>query len=256
MGRYSDVGSHTDIQRKISAANTLVAIFDRNLENRGQIKKWILNFSMQRISDLERLWFSDAEAFKKMEKYAVCFNIALISLDDENGIEIGLKLYDLNPDCIICYYKHEKCNLSELLHSRPYEFFLWSQGEEAFCKKLDEMIYRTILSTNTFSVETKKILHCYPVRNILYFQSNLKYVHIITVLGNDLEIYARLSEIEQELLDSGLHLLFIRTHKSFIVNRFYINMVNKQSRTLELFSGDEIPISEAYYKLVVKDLIR
>lgn len=256
MGGYNDAGSHTDIQRKISAANTLVAIFDQDLENRNQIKKWMLNFSMQRISDLDRLWFSDEEALEKMEKYAVCFNIALISLDDENGMEIGQKLYDLNPDCIICYYKHEKCDLSELLHSRPYEFFLWPRGEDVFCKKLDDMIYRTILSTNTFSFETKKVLHCYPIRNIMYFQSDLKYVHIKTVLGNDFEIYAKLSEIEQKLLDSRLHMLFIRTHKSFIVNRFYINTVNKQNRTLELFSGNEIPISEAYYKLVVKDLVR
>lgn len=189
-------------------------------------------------------------------KYAMCFHIAFISLDDPAGMEVGQALYDTNPDCIICYYKHTPCDLSKLLHSRPYEFFTWSQGKGAFLAKLADMIGRTIVSPNMFSFETKKILYCYPVGNIVYFQSNLKYVHIKTVLGNDADIYAKLSEIEQNLHDSGLYPLFIRTHKSFLVNRANISAVNKQNHTLKLSTGESIPVSDAYYKAVIRELSR
>ena len=253
---FSDWKQYIHMRKQISSANTLVAIFDGDAKNRNTLKQWILDFSMGRVTDIERLWFSDERATRSVAKYAVCFHIAFISLDDPGGIELGQTLYDTNPDCMICYYKCEPCDVSALLHSRPYEFFTWSQGKDAFQKKLDDMIGRAVFSANMFSFETKKVLYCYPVRNIMYFQSDLKYVHIKTALGNDADIYAKLSEIERNLHNNSLHSLFIRAHKSFLVNRTCINAMNKQKHTLELSTGDSIPVSEAYYKTVVKELAR
>lgn len=253
---FSEWKGYIHMRKQISSANTLVAIFDRNPENRNTLKQWMLDFSMGRVTDIERLWFSDERAMQNVAKYAVCFHIAFISLDDPGGIELGQTLYDTNPDCVICYYKRKSCDLSALLHSRPYEFFTWFQGKDVFQEKLEDMIGRTVFSANMFSFETKKILHCYPVRNIIYFQSALKYVHIKTALGNDADIYAKLSEIEQNLHNSSLYPLFIRTHKSFLVNRASIHAVNKQNHTLELSTGDSIPVSDAYYKTVIRELAR
>lgn len=243
-------------RRQLSSVNTLVAIFDQDPRNQNILKQWLLDFSMGRVTDLERLWFSDAYAMQHVARYAACFHIGFISLDDPLGLEIGQALYDTNPDCIICYYKHMPCDLSKLLHSRPYEFFIWPDGKDAFLKKLENMIERTAFSSNVFSFETKKLLYCYPVRNIVHFQSDLKYVHIKTILGNDAVIYTKLSTVERNLQDSGLAPLFIRSHKSFLVNRSCINAVNKQNRTLELSTGESVPISEAYYKTVLRELSR
>lgn len=251
---FSEWKQYVHTQRQASSASALVAIFDRNPENRDTLKRWLLDFSMGRVTDIERLWFSDERAMRNVAKYAVCFHIGFISLDDPMGLEIGQALYDANPDCIICYYKNTPCDLSELLHSRPYEFFTWPQGKDVFQEKLEDMIGRTVFSANVFSFETKKILYCYPVKNIIYFQSDLKYVHIKTALGNDADIYAKLSEIEQNLHDSNLYSLFIRTHKSFLVNRSSISAVNKQNHMLQLSTGDSIPVSDAYYKTVIREL--
>lgn len=253
---FSEWKQYVRTRKQVSSANVLVAIFDLNPENRKMLKQWLLDFSMGRMTDLERLWFSDESAMKNVARYAACFHIAFISLDDSMGIELGQMLYDSNPDCIICYYKRTPCDLSQLLHSRPYEFFTWSRGKSAFLAKLEDMIERTVFSANTFSFETKKMLYCCSARNILYFQSDLKYVHIKTVLGNDAAIYAKLSAVERNLQDSGLAPQFIRSHKSFLVNRSRINAVNKQNRTLELSTGESVPISEACYKTVVRELAR
>lgn len=253
---FSEWKQYVHTRKRVSSANTLVAIFDRNPGNRDTLKQWLLDFSMSRVTDLERLWFSDERAMQHVARYAACFHIGFISLDDPMGLEIGHALYDANPDCIICYYKHMPCDLSELLHSRPYEFFMWPQGKDAFLAKLEDMIERTVFSANTFSFETKKLLYCYPVRNIMYFQSDLKYVHIKTALGNDADIYTKLSAVERNLQDSSLAPLFIRSHKSFLVNRSCINAVNKQNRTLELSTGASVPVSDAYYKTVIRELTR
>lgn len=253
---FSEWRQYVRTRKQVSSASTLVAIFDRDSKNRATLKKWLLDHSMGRVTDIERLCFSDERTMRHVARYAMCFHIGFISLDDPMGLKTGQALYDANPNCIICYYKHTPCDLSALLHSRPYEFFTWSQGKDAFQEKLEDMIGRTVFSENMFSFETKKILYCYPAGNIIYFQSALKYVHIKTALGNDADIYAKLSEIEQSLYDSGIHPLFIRAHKSFLVNRSSINAVNKQNHTLELSTGDSIPVSDAYYKTVIRELSR
>lgn len=251
-----DWKEYVDMRKKVSSANTLVAIFDQSAENRERIKTWLINHSMRRVTDLERLWFSEPDAIDKLERYAAAFNIAFISLDDSQGRALGQRLSQLNPDCIICYCRQQPCDLAHLLHSRPYEFFTWSQGESVFLDKLDDMIGRTVFSVNTFSYETKRALHCYPVRNILYFQSDLKYVHIKTALGNDALLYAKLSDMERSLQAEGLWPLFLRCHKSFLVNRVHIRTVNKPDHTLELSTGEAVPISDACYKSVLQTLTR
>ena len=253
---FSEWRQYVHARKQVSSAITLAAIFDRDLKKLNTIEQWILDDSMGRVTDIERLRFYEESAMRNATKYARCFHIAFISLDDPAGMEVGQALYDANPDCVICYYKREPCDPFALLHSRPYEFFTWPQGKDAFQEKLEDMIERTVYSANMFSFETKKILYCYPVRNIVYFKSNLKYVHIKTALGNDADIYAKLSEIEQNLHDSSLAPLFIRTHKRFLVNRASISAVNKQNHMLKLSTGESISVSDAYYKTVIRELTR
>ena len=243
-----------DLSRKEKAASAivLIAFFDQNVQHQKEIKRWLTRYTMQRETDLERIWFTSSDAVEKLEKYAGGFHIAFISLDDGNGQRIGQKIYDLNPDCLICYYRSCPCRLEPLLNSRPYAYFSWADGEQALKTKLDDMIERVVFSSNTFCYETKKALYCYPVKNIQYFQSNLKYVHIKTFLGNDAIVYAKMSEIVQGLTERNLHIQFIQIHKSFVVNRSAIQGLNKQDHTVVLSSGEALPISDTYYQRTVK----
>lgn len=251
--QFSEWPSYVERQRRASLADTLIAIFDQNLKNRSRLKEWLLRYSMQRSVDLERVWFYE-DALNKVERYAMGFHIAFISLDDPDGASIGLRLYESNPDCMICYYADVLCELAPLLHSRPYDFFLWHEGEAGFINKLDGMLFQAVSAKNMFCYETKKLLCCYPVKNLLYFQSNLKYIHIKTVMGNDTDLYAKLADIEASLAQQGLLDQFIRVHKSFLVNRRLIRRINKPDHTAVLVTGEQVPVSDAYYKTVLRTL--
>lgn len=239
-------------EKKADRTEVLIAIFDQNPGRRNMLKEWLLHITMNRNADLERIWFSDADAADKLRKYAVGFHIALISLDDEHAAAIGERLYEFNPDCLICYYKQELCDVRPVLHSRPYELFLWQQGEKEFAKMLKDMIAKAVRSANMFCYETKQVLYCYPYRNILYFQSNLKYVHVKTMTGNDAELYTKLSEVEHSLHKGMFASNFLRIHKSIIVNRVYIEAINKRSHTVRLVTGVELPVSDLHYQNVIK----
>ncbi len=253
--RFSEWRAYVEQQKRVSRADTLIAIFDQNSENRAHLKEWLLHYSMPRSAELERIWFTE-DALNKVARYAMGFHIAFISLDDPGGAAIGQRLYECNPDCIIGYYSDRPRELGPLLHSRPYEFFRWSEGEAGFSDRLDDMLSRVVNSRNVFCYETKKMLYCYPVGNILYFQSDLKQVHIKTVVGNDADLYAKLIELEAALDRQGLLDHFIRLHKRYIVNRRLIHRVCKGNHTAELATGEQVPVSEAYYKTVIRALGR
>lgn len=253
--QFSEWPSYVERLRKAGRADTLVAVFDRSLENRDRLGEWFLHYSMRRSADLERIWFYE-DALNKVERYAMGFHVALISLDDSEGAAIGHRLCECNSDCIICYYADTRQDLVPLLHSRPYEFFLWPEGEAGFARRLDDILFRVVTAKNVFCYETKKMLCCYPIKNLLYFQSDLKYIHMKTVLGNDAVVCAKLTDVEEALVQQGLFDQFIRIHKSFLVNRQSIQRINKQDHTAALTTGEQVPISDAYYKTVIRTLNR
>lgn len=241
-------------EKRAHSAIVLVAIFDRDIQQQQQIRNWLTHYAMYRETDFERMWFTGPDSLNKIEKYAGAFHIALVSLDDLSGQSIGQKIYDTNPDCLICYYRKSPCKLEQLLNSRPYNYFSWLDGEKSLLTMLDNMIERVVFSSNVFCLDTKKLLYCYPIRNIQYFQSDLKHIHIKTVVGNDAIVYAKMSQILDSLAVQKLQAHFLQIHKSFVVNRSAIRQLNKQEHMIVLSTGEKIPISDAYYKETIKSI--
>lgn len=219
------------------------AVFDTNENSRTRIRQWIISYLMQASREMDMLWFTESVSVEKIAKYGSRIHFALICLDDEAGAEIGQNLYRENPACRICYYRTEPCDLVPLLSSRPISFYLWKQGEKAFTQTLDAVKNELITAKDLFQYETRRDLYLIPLRNILYVQSDLKYVVIHTVSGSEERLFAKLSQVEDKLNSR-----FVRVHKSFIVNSDYVTFVDKKEHTVVLASGEHIPISEAQYE--------
>lgn len=86
-------------------------------------------------------------------------------------------------------------------------------------------------------------------RNILYFQSDLRYVNICLVHGENPRILAKLSAIE-ELAGE----LFVRIHKSYLVNAKHVLWMDKKNHLVLLTNGEQLPISDAQYEKVCEKL--
>lgn len=227
-----------------------IAFFDSDKNSIKTIRDRLIKYTVLNDTELDVLWFEEVSV-EKVIKYVSAISIAFISLDCEELSEIGIKIAELNPNCYICYYKSSECDLLPILHSRPYDFFLSEQDEKSFTERLSYIINEYIKSKNVFYHETKRGLWCYPVINILYLQSEMKYVNIITLDGKKESIYAKLSEIEKEINEQGNRDCFVRVHKSYIVNAFHVKGIDKTNHMVHFYSGDDIPISDAYYKEAV-----
>ena len=75
----------------------------------------LVHFAVNKDRDFDVMWFTEAKADERLEKYFGDILIALISLEDVNGRKNGDSLYKLNPGCRICYYCSSSCDLEPLL---------------------------------------------------------------------------------------------------------------------------------------------
>lgn len=230
-----------------------IAFFDSDGNSINTIRDRLVKYTVVNNTELDVLWFEDISADKAV-KYFSSIGIAFISLDCEELSQIGFEISKTNPDCYICYYKSDDCSLLPLLRSRPYDFFLSGLDEEGFVERLGFIINEYKKSKNVFCHETKRGLWCYPIRDILYLQSDMKYVNIVTSDGKTESVYAKLSEIEQELYEQGNRECFVRVHKSYIVNAVHVRETDKAKHIVRLYSGDELPISDACYKEAINKL--
>ena len=224
-----------------------IAVFDTDPEALKQMRKMLIHFAVNKDRDFEVMWFTEAKADERLEKYFGDILIALISLEDVNGRKNGDSLYRLNPGCRICYYCSSACDLEPLLSSRPISFCLWGQEEEVFFNKLEAVILEVSRAEDVFRYQTRRLALTLPVRDILYFQSDLKYVRIHMADDNSHDIYGKLSEIEKNLKRP-----FLRIHKSYIVNTLHVHYLDKKEHLLYLSDGSRLPVSEAQYENTLK----
>lgn len=225
------------------------AVFDNDNDNFQTIKELFTKYTIQEDTDIDTIHFFGNITEDKIQRYASDIPFALVSLDMENGKEIGEAIYRNNTNCRILYYGKEKGDLEPLLCSRPIAHHALRSGKEALFDKIKEIILEISNATDTFRFETKRLAYFFPYRDILYFQSDLKYVNICKSNKRTEMIYAKLSEIEEKLGH-----VFVRIHKSYIVNRSYIDSIDKKSHKVIMKNGEELPISDAQYKNVVEKL--
>lgn len=225
------------------------AVFEQNRENRELLRDWTVRYLIRTDREMDFLWFTRKVTPEKLKKYAGKIDFAMISLENEEGIEAGRLLYRLNPECRICYYRSAPCDLQPLLSTRPAAFFLQKRGEAAFWQMLDELLGELTRAKDIFFYEGKKGIYCIPLAHILYLQSDLKYVLVHVDAGEDIRFFSRLSQVEDRL--DGR---FVRIHKSYIVNSEHVEFVDKKLHTVRLSNGESIPISDAQYEGAVEKL--
>lgn len=220
-----------------------LAVFEPDSNRKITIKDWLVRYTVQQNCEMELLWFMDDDPCSKIEKHAEKIQIALVGLDTPKGREVGQVLYERNPDCRILYYCACACDLEPLLPTRPISFYLWENGREAFLEKLDKVYDDVLLTQTTFRYETKNKMYLLPKRNILYFQSDLRYVNICMLQGENPRILAKLSQMEPLTGDT-----FVRIHKSYLVNRKHVLWMDKKNHLVLLSNGEQLPVSDAQYE--------
>ena len=226
-----------------------LAVFDCNRSNREELKEIIVKYTVKSSTEFDVLWFFENITADKITKYSPSFQIALISLDMKESQKIGELIYHSNEDCRIVFYSAAPKELEPLLRVRPRGYYNKNENENCLFLKIDDIVTEIKHSNKLFCYENRTRIIIIPYRNILYFQSDLKYVNIFLNDGKQDRVYSKLSEIEPKLSSD-----FLRIHKSYLVNKKYICSINKSDKLIILTNGLSLPVSEAYYKTAISGI--
>ena len=93
---------------------------------------------------------------------------------------------------------------------------------------------------NKLAIPTLDGYELVKISNILYCQAQDNYCNMFTYTGKEILISKTLKFVSEELLTQEV---FVRIHKSYLVNLNYITSYSRQDHNITLINGDIIPVS-------------
>ena len=177
-------------------------------------------------------------AMAKEENYRLVF--LDIDMPEINGLEVGKKLKEFNPQTDIIYLSQREDLVFDTLVLHPFGFIRKSKIIQDFANVL-ELFVNTALNTNsenkkiTFSTKTETMSA--DIDNIMYIEGNRNYQTFYLKDGSTFDARVLMGDLEEKLKDQG----FIRIHKGYLVNYLYIRQIGNNE--VNLTNNKSLPMS-------------
>ena len=177
-------------------------------------------------------------AMAKEENYRLVF--LDIDMPEINGLEVGKKLKEFNPQTDIIYLSQREDLVFDTLVLHPFGFIRKSKIIQDFANVL-ELFVNTALNTNsdnkkiTFSTKTETMSA--DIDSIMYIEGNRNYQTFYLKDGSTFDARVLMGDLEEKLKDQG----FIRIHKGYLVNYLYIRQIGNNE--VNLTNNKSLPMS-------------
>lgn len=166
------------------------------------------------------------------------------------GIGFGEELRKTNRTTTIVFLADDDKNVYRAFRSLPIAYLIDPKEKQ----RLSEIILRAaswvMSGKKIFCHESRTQILQLEYKDIDYFESEYRIVHIHRTDGTYETITAKLDEVEAMLPSN----IFCRCHKSYLVNLKNIASVNKSEKTVLFKSGAKVFSSKAQYPMLVAAL--
>ena len=165
----------------------------------------------------------------------------------EESVRLFASVMERNRDNYVLLCLHDAARLNAVLSRcmRPAGILLSPFDEDGMLASLDRVLrdYTALYAEESresyMTVTSGKTLRRIAYRDIEYFEAQDKLLNICT-RRYVASVRASLNAVEEELPSQ-----FIRCHRSYIVNRAWIERLDIPAMTLYLTSGEKLPISRS-----------
>lgn len=228
-----------------------IAICDDNLNIVDEVKKLLDEYALSKNHSLDISTFNNGQAMLESDER---FNIAILDVEMPgcNGIELGKTLREKNRHIVLMYITSHKKYLDEALNLNAARFFEKPIDSKRFYDGLDNALKRIDNTTIKFFLKEYNASVRINANDIIYVEIE-PIGHRKTKVVTEEKTYISSNKIvfwEEHLISS----LFVKTHKSYIINMEYITKY--ENNTLQLDGKYNIPISRNYQSSVHKAFIR
>lgn len=222
-----------------------IAVCDDDIAVHNQIYDLLFEYSKQHPEEqmLFAAFDNGAALLECKEELDLLF--LDIELGEESGIDLVPKIKEKYPDILIIFISsHTKYFVfSHRLH--VFQFLTKPFDTVIFFEELERFYAQYHRSRDLYTISYKGEEISFPICEIVYMESYLRYLKIYHSKTGLYEIAGQISKEEQRLKDYG----FMRCHHGFLVNPRYIGSIKGQ--TIHLLIPDyvrndipqEIPVS-------------
>ena len=216
-----------------------------------EVKNLLDEYALSKNLSLDISTFNDGQAVLESDER---FNIAILDVEMPgcNGIELGKILREKNRHIVLMYITSHKKYLDEALNLNAARFFEKPIDSKRFYDGLDNALKRIDNTTIKFFLKEDNASVRINANDIIYVEIE-PIGHRKTKIVTEEKTYISSNKIvfwEEHLISS----LFVKTHKSYIINMEYITKY--ENNTLQLDGKYNIPISRNYQSSVHKAFIR
>ena len=216
-----------------------IAICDDDLGFTGNLETLVLEESRNIRIRVDTDVFSDGKNLLKSIQSGEHYGLIFIDIEMEqiDGISAARKIRETDRSVLFIYISGYDKYFKELFEVEPFRFLSKPLDKEKFRRYFKEACQRIgeteVFFQFTFNRELRKV----PLKDVVYFESSNRVVHIFFGDGSTTYFYGKLSDVEKELAESRRY--FLRIHQSFLVNYDYIVKMNFYNLTIRI-NGKEI----------------
>ena len=176
------------------------------------------------------------------------FDMAFISYDllEENKSLLS-EFWRKNPQCISIPIGMPEAKICSYLSLRPAGHLSSSSDQESVDTLCVQCLEELTNSTEVLQINTRQGNYAVSASDILFCQSDQKYVVITTEAG---EVYRKIGKLDH--LSQSLPEYLFRVHQSFLINSHRLVGLDKTNWEVLLDSGHRIPVSRAYHKATLE----
>ena len=161
-----------------------------------------------------------------------------IMMPEIDGISLARELRELDEDMLIVFITSKIEFMQTGYEVKAFRYLLKDQIDTGLPKIWKDIEKELLDRADTyFTYEFERKTYRYPCRDILYLESNLRRI-ILHTNRDTATLYGKLDDLAIK------YPMFVRIHKSFLVNRRHIRSIS--AGMVVLSNGDVLPISRKY----------
>ena len=224
-----------------------IAIIEDNQTDLEELQHFLQKFYGEETCTIES--YTNAEDFLSTipkQSYDIVF--LDIVLEEENGIDVGESVNSISPSSEIVFVSAHPEYFQDVYKAQHSWFLTKPLDWKRFSDAMTRISLRT--EKGTVSIQIKQGTERVPLSSILYLESNLKHTLFHMRDGSISDYSIKMAEVEKQIPDY----MFVRIHKSYLVNAREITKYN--SRLVTLVGGISLPFGRTFYTSAREKLTR
>ncbi len=176
-----------------------------------------------------------------------------VEMDGMNGMETAKKIRTFDQNLLIVFVTGFADYVFDGYSVGAMDYLLKPVDREKLKKLLARVREKIDQEKDAeFIVKNTEGTYRFPKKEIRWFYSDRRKVVLVTDRG-EYGFYAKLDEVEQQILKEDEGAQFVRIHQRYLVNAKWVELVGSASVQI---GGQELPISRAYKEEAIKALAK